>query len=366
MKTAWRKHGGKSSIITSVLEEKGLSTADLMDLSANINPLGIPDVMKERMKAAVLEESMTYPDLTYRLHREQIAQYEGVPFEKILLTNGGAEAIYLSAAWLRGKKVAILSPSFSEYEQACQANDVDYTLLMYEEYFYKCTLPKQMEEIIQQYDALYVCRPNNPSGTCLSFEQMKELLRLAHQFNTYILTDEAFIHFAEDEKSVISLCAEFENLLIFRSLTKIFAVPGIRLGYVIADESIIEAFSKLQIPWSVNTVALSLIDSLEQCSPFIQETVAFIKQEKQWLSHAFQSLDMEMSKTCTNFYLLRDRKLSDQERLLLYLAKKGILARHTYNFPFIEGNALRFAIRSRKENERLVQSLKEWRTTTHG
>ena len=360
MKTTWPKHGGKTSIITSILHSKGLSTENIIDFSANINPLGIPSLMVKAMKKTIEIHSMTYPDLTYQEHREKIGNYEGVSFNKVLLTNGGAEAIYLSAAWLRGKKVAIFTPTFNEYERACQANGVTYSLIVYDEYFRACALPENIEEIIRQHDAIYVCRPNNPSGTCLSFEDMKALLIMAQRYHTYVLTDEAFIHFTNQEKSVVSLLERFDNLIIFRSLTKIYAVPGIRLGYVMAHESVISVFFKWQIPWSVNAVSLSLIDCLEECRPFVQETVAYIERERIWLYDEYRQLGLEMSQTCTNFYLLRDPSLQNHELLLLFLVEEGILARHTYNFQVIEGKALRFAIRTRSENERLVQSIKKW------
>ncbi|MGM9943790.1 MAG: aminotransferase class I/II-fold pyridoxal phosphate-dependent enzyme, partial [Lysinibacillus sp.] len=207
MNCTWPKHGGKTSVIAAVLERKGLQTATAIDFSANINPIGIPTVMIEAMQKAIAENSMTYPDLTYQEHREKIACYEGVPKECVLLTNGGAEAIHLSAAWLRGKKVAIFQPSFSEYEQACQANGVDYDCLLYKEYFHSCSLPDNIEDIIRKYEAVYVCRPNNPSGTCLSFEELNRVVHVAKKYQTYILVDEAFIHFTADEQSAVSLCA---------------------------------------------------------------------------------------------------------------------------------------------------------------
>ncbi|MEH6942897.1 pyridoxal phosphate-dependent aminotransferase [Bacillus sp. JJ722] len=361
MKTLWPEHGGRTSVISSMLEQKGIHSKKVQDFSANINPFGIPSIMIEAMQEAITKQIIYYPDLTYREHTEKVASYERVEKNQVLLTNGGAEAIHLSAALFKGKKVALLHPSFSEYELACKAHDVKYTCFLYEEFWNTCKLPINVEEIIVDYDAVYICRPNNPSGTCVSFEEMERLIKLAKMHHTYVIVDEAFIHFAHNERSVVSLCHSNPHLIVLRSLTKIFAVPGIRLGFMIGSEATIKRATELQVPWSINAVALSLIDCLQKCQDFVDETVAYITQEKEWLATQLDALDFQMSNTSTNFYLLRDPSLDDHEPLLLFLAERGILSRHTYNFKGLEGKALRFAIRTHEENERIVRYLKEWR-----
>lgn len=361
MKTVWPEHGGKTSVISTVLEEKGIQTKGVEDFSANINPFGMPPIMIEAMQEAIKKQSTYYPDLTYHEHREKIATYEHVENNQVLLTNGGAEAIHLSAALFKGKKVALLHPSFSEYELACKAHDVEYTCFLYEEVWNSCKLPMNIDEIVIEYDAVYICRPNNPSGTCISYEDMQRLIELAKTNHTYVIVDEAFIHFAHNERSVVSLCHSNPHLIVLRSLTKIFAVPGIRLGFMISSEAIIKRAAELQVPWSINTVALSLIDCLPKCQDFVDETVTYITREKEWLATQLDTLGFRMSNTSTNFYLLCDPSLEYHEPLLLFLAERGILARHTYNFKGLEGKALRFAIRTREENESIVRYLKEWR-----
>ncbi|WP_042349382.1 pyridoxal phosphate-dependent aminotransferase [Bacillus massiliigorillae] len=361
MKTVWPEHGGKTSVISSVLEEKGVQSKGVKDFSANINPFGMPKIMEEAMQRAIMNQSTYYPDLTYREHTDKVAMYEHVKPNQIRLTNGGAEAIHLSAALFKGKKVALFHPSFSEYELACRAHNVEYTCFLYEEVWDACLLPANIEEIVAEHDAVYVCRPNNPSGTIVSFEEMKRLIELARIHETYVVVDEAFIHFSGGESSVVSLCESNPHVIVLRSLTKIYAVPGIRLGYMIASPETIELVSKLQIPWSVNAVALSLIDCLPQCKDFVEDTARYIRNEKQWLSEQLTALGFQLSNTSTNFYLLRDLSLEEHEPLLIFLAEKGILARHTYNFKGLEGKALRFAIRTREENEIIIRYLKEWR-----
>ncbi|MGM9925666.1 MAG: pyridoxal phosphate-dependent aminotransferase [Bacillus sp. (in: firmicutes)] len=360
MKTAWPEHGGKTSAIADVLREKGLQAKDVQDFSANINPLGIPAAMTEAMQAALKERSGCYPDLAYREHREKVARYEGVESGQVLLTNGGAEAIHLSAALFKGKKAALFAPSFSEYEAACKAHDVAYDVFLYEEVWDGCRLPANLEEILQAYDAIYVCRPNNPSGTCVSYEEMESLIALAKKHQTYVIVDEAFIHFAPYVHSAVPLISS-GYVIVLRSLTKIFAVPGIRLGYMIAGPEVIERAASLQVPWSVNGVALSLIECLPKCEEFISRTVTYMIEEQEWLRAQYNILGLQMSRTCANFYLLRDPLLEDHEPLFLFLAGKGILARHTYNFEGLSGTALRLAVRTRKENEAAVHALTEWR-----
>ncbi|WP_019241982.1 MULTISPECIES: pyridoxal phosphate-dependent aminotransferase [Bacillus] len=361
MKTKWPEHGGKTSVIASILQDKGMNSFGLKDFSANINPFGIPSIMVEAMMTAIVEKSNIYPDLTYKEHTEKVANYEEIASNQVLLTNGGAEAIHLSASLFKGKKAAIFHPTFSEYEWACKANGVSYTCYLYEEYWNDCILPNNWEKVLETNDAIFVCRPNNPSGTRLSFEVMKNLVEKANVYGTYVVVDEAFIHFSPNEKSVKCFIQQYSNLIVLRSLTKIFAVPGVRLGYIMADEQTINQLSQMQVPWSVNAVALSLIECLPECDDFIKKTAAFVLEEKVWLTKEFQKLGFEISNTYTNYYLLRDPLLDNHETLLLFLVEKGILVRHTYNFLDIEGKALRIAIRTREENESIVRHLKEWR-----
>lgn len=361
IKTKWPEHGGKTTVISSVLNDQGIQEDPKLDLSANINPFGIPAIMMEAMQKTITNQSMYYPDLTYKEHTEKVARYENVSSNQVLLTNGGAEAIHLSASLFKGKKVAILQPTFSEYELACQAHDVSYTCYSYDDVWKNCLLPKNMDEIIANNDAIYICRPNNPSGTFISQRDFEQLVELTKASRTYLIVDEAFIHFVSTEKSAISFLKNHPYLIVLRSLTKIFAVPGIRLGYIMANSSIITRLQLHQVPWSVNAIALSLIDCMPACREYVERTASYITGEKEWLMTQLQSLGYEMSDTKTNFYLLRDASIQNHDIIWVFLAEKGILTRHTHNFKGLDGEALRIAIRTRKENEQVVAALREWR-----
>ncbi|MGP1907651.1 threonine-phosphate decarboxylase [Metabacillus sp. JX24] len=348
----WPQHGGNSSAIQNLLTMKGIEAgSNMLDFSANLNPLGIPDTVLLSMQKSLLK-STVYPDPAYIEERGILAAFEGVKMENIWLTNGGAEAIFLVAQLFKRKRAGIFQPAFSEYERACRIHQLHINHCSYEDL-------KDSEAI--ETDLFFLCRPNNPTGEMLPEEKIVRLLETAKQAGQYIVVDEAFVHFSDS--SLAHLLGAFPNLILLRSLTKIFAIPGIRFGYVLAQEHIIRKLASLSVPWSVNSAALSVIHALPETKDFLIAAKEWLREEWQFLRGELLEIKFQVSDTEVNFYLLRDPLLQDHEPLLLFLAGEGILARHTVNFPLIEGSALRLAVRTREENMILLKALRKWRNT---
>ncbi|WP_191561557.1 pyridoxal phosphate-dependent aminotransferase [Metabacillus idriensis] len=349
----WPQHGGKSASIQAVLQKKGITKKEFLDFSANLNPLGTPGEMIKVMHKSIDLLSSVYPDPEYPEEREILAEFEGVKEKNLLLTNGGAEAIFLVSKMFQNGKAGILQPTFSEYERACLSHDVKVFNLRFEDI-------KNVKK--EQCDVLFLCRPNNPTGEMIEKKSIQKLLKYTLLNGIYVVIDEAFIHFIDkQDESLKDLLEHYSNLIIIRSLTKIYAVPGIRSGYILANETIIKKLRALTTPWSVNCVALSMIHALPHTYDHLEETKQWLKEEWRWLKTELLALNFNPSETKVNFYLLNDPKLENHEPLLLFLANEGILARHTNNFPLIEGSSVRLAIRSREENRLLLTALKKWR-----
>lgn len=351
----WPQHGGDSASIKAVLLKKGIKEQDFLDFSANLNPLGTPDEMRKAMHKSIDFRCNVYPDPDYPEEKAILAEFEGVKKKNLLLTNGGAEAILLVSKLFQNGKAGIFQPTFSEYERACISHDVHVCYLRLDDL--NNNLPT-----LQKYDVLFLCRPNNPTGVMIEKKTIQKLLENAQLNNTYAVIDEAFIHFIDNQnESLDDLLEHYSNLIIIRSLTKIYAVPGIRSGYILAHERIISKLETLTVPWSVNSVALAMIHALPHTYGHLKETKNWLKDEWRWLKAELQALTFKPSETRVNFYLLKDPKLENHEPLLLFLANEGILARHTNNFPLIEGSSVRLAVRTRDENSRLLTALKKWR-----
>lgn len=349
----WPSHGSNPQYLYKAM---GLSLPDqFIDFSANINPLGPPHALKEKWND-FYSEITVYPDPNAIKLKGMIADREGISSDSILIGNGGADLITLVARMLAGKKILIVQPAFSEYEKACQANNCVIIYHQLEELGFELTLPD-----LSSIDALFLCNPNNPTGVHFSAEMVRTIIEEAEKQHCFVVLDEAFYDFLLDYQSMIPYIDRFKNLIIIRSMTKMFAIPGIRLGYLAAAPHIIVELSSLQSHWSTNTIALLAGELCLQDEAFIKKTQDYIEDERKRLFAYFEGTDFEFSPSKINFYLLRDTNLNEQLKLFEFLLDNGIIPRHTFNFPGLEGNWLRFAIKNKAENDQLMEVLSQWR-----
>jgi threonine-phosphate decarboxylase len=330
-----------------------------IDFSANINPLGPPPALKEKWND-FYQEITVYPDPFAEKLKQRIADREQISIDSILIGNGGAELITLVSRFLFGKKVVVVEPSFSEYEKACRVNncEIQYHPLMgpHFELNFEELLPS-----IMSADALFLCNPNNPTGIQYPVSTVLSIIQECEKQNCFVILDEAFYDFLVNYQSFIPYIRKFSNLIIIRSMTKMFAIPGIRLGYLAAAPNLIAEISKYQPHWSINSIALLAGELFLQDEEFIKTTQAYISEERERLFTFFKKHQFVMTSSEVNFYLLRDSNHKEQKNLFEFLLQKGIIPRHTYNFPGLEGKWLRFAIKSKEENGKLMEVLLEWR-----
>ncbi|SDO24399.1 threonine-phosphate decarboxylase CobD [Alkalicoccus daliensis] len=347
----WPDHGGQPLQLQEMLQEK---KRNLLDFSANINPLGPPDWVKEAAVEA-LDAMTVYPDPDYKTAAEAAAESENIPPQQVLITNGGAEAIYLAARLVTGGKVLLIEPSFKEYRLACAHYQITIDTVSYKNnHFPAADIAAKINEV----DAVFICRPHNPTGTLSAKEEVEQLMHAAP--DTYFFVDEAFIDFLPETEKLTSLLAENPKLVLLRSFTKMFAIPGLRSGCLLASEEIIQKLQSWQMPWSVNTISAALIPKMTADKKFVESTVAWLEEELHWIRSSLNTHRWSMSESRVNFYILRDKELDDHEPLLRFLMQEGIAVRHTYNFDGINGSAVRAAVRSRNENNQLLRALRRW------
>jgi threonine-phosphate decarboxylase len=356
----WPNHGGQPSSIKQMFK---LSTeVELYDFSANLNPLGPPSWFQKELQV-ITKNLSAYPDPTYREARTAIGDCVGMDYHQVMVTNGGAEAIFLVAKVFEGKKALIVQPTFTEYEQACRHYRVEV-----EEVYLEQTKNFQfpLEEVIQrldEVDVLFICRPNNPTGTIIKEETLRQIIEYGAQLNKSIVIDEAFSDFLPQEiEPLTDWVNKYPNVILLRSLTKMFTIPGLRIGYILADQQIIERCLSFQVPWSVNSIAAGMVPLLIKDTQFVERTRDWIEKQLAILKVNLLELDYDMSSTLVNFYLLQDRRFPEKtEELYHFLLVNGILPRHTHNFKGLEGRHLRLAVRTERENEKLLHLLRQWR-----
>ncbi|TDK63175.1 threonine-phosphate decarboxylase [Bacillus salipaludis] len=353
----WPSHGSNPRYL---YEAMGLSLPkEYVDFSANINPLGPPPLLKEKWMA-FYQDIHVYPDPFASGLKERIAKKEQILDESILIGNGGAELIALVARRFSGKRVVIIQPTFSEYEKNCRVNQCEIVYHTLEEPEFELNVAELQSSLIGA-DALFICNPNNPTGIQYPAASIHAIIEACKEQNCSVVLDEAFYDFLIDYHSFLPYINQYSNLIIIRSMTKMFAIPGIRLGYLVAEPSVIEQLSELQSHWSTNTIALLTGELCLQEELFIKETQDYIFHERERLLNFYQKQNFVVTPSDVNFYLLRDPYIFDQFELFEFLLHNGMIPRHTFNFPGLEGKWLRFAIKSSNENDRLLEVFTKWR-----
>lgn len=359
MKTpAWPAHGGQAE---ALLAHFGLPPDHaLEDVSANLNPLGPPDWVDGWLtqQLAGLER---YPAPDYRAARNAIAAHHQLQPEQVLLTNGGAEAIFLAAALHAGKRAAILSPSFGEYARACRAHRIDITDIALSAPHFTLNIDALLTGL-SGIDVLFLCRPNNPTATLIDAPAMEALLDVTASTGCRVVVDEAFVDMVSDTKlqaSLAPLLARYSHLILLHSMTKFYTLPGLRLGYMLADGATINAAESHQPPWSVNHLAAELVAPLLADCEFAQRTHQWITNERPRMELALTQLGLDVVPSHACFFLIRPgaEHAMTSDVLFERLLRQGMLVRHTHSFAGLDGGWLRIALRDGPANQRLLKVL---------
>ncbi|QTF91582.1 threonine-phosphate decarboxylase CobD [Halomonas sp. BM-2019] len=363
----WPRHGGQPG---PLLTRFGLAPdTPLLDASANLNPLGPPAWLAGWLAQRLQRRPLAlagYPDPEYREAREAIAAEEGVAPEQVLLTNGGAEAIFLAAALQArerpGSLAAIVQPTFAEYARACAAHGLPIRSLSLAPPAFDLDV-EAIAAGLGEARLLFLCRPNNPTGTLVPRADMERLLMLTAARGITLVVDEAFIDFVggeteDGDEALTPLLARFDHLVLLRSLTKRYTLPGLRLGYLLADAETVHRAAACQPAWSVNGLAAALVAPLLADGDFARRSRTWLALERPRLAAGLEALGLVVVPSRANFFLVRHPAGQEATRRLLpALLRRGVLVRHTESFAGLDGGWLRLALRDAADNDRLLAAL---------
>lgn len=337
----------------------GKNHQEVMDFSVNINPLGVPETLIENLKKE-LEEMVRYPEIDGASGKEVLAQHLGLKNENLILGNGATELIYLFARSLKPEKVLIVKPTFTEYSKAFRlVGSSIYDYYTKEEKDFAI----QIEELVSKIDdikpdVLVICNPNNPTGVFTESKELIPVLDKLREINAYLFIDESFIDFT-DKTSCISLIDEY-NIFILRSMTKIFAVPGLRLGYGIGREAIIFKLNQIKEPWTLNSLALKGIPVLLEDSKYLKNTQKWYSEEKKFLYNELRNIsNIKVIKSETNFFLIKLLRFNS-DSLIEYLLSKKIFVRNCDNFQGLSDKYIRIAVRKREDNIKIISEIRKY------
>jgi threonine-phosphate decarboxylase len=343
------EHGGN---IYKIAEELGIPESRLIDFSASINPLGISDKVKDVINRE-MDNLVNYPDPDTKMLRHKIAEHNGIDPETIICGNGSTELIYLIPRALKPEKVLIPVPTFSEYERACKIS-CELRVVSYElkkENGFKIK-PDEFIKAMQVCDMAFLCNPNNPTGQLLNKNDVLRVAEAARDMKCVLVVDEAFIDFRPEE-SVIGHVQDNPYLIVLRSMTKFYALTGLRIGYGVFPANLISAIKEFKEPWTVNNLAQKAAIASLQDSEYADKTQRLIKSEKEFLENSFNKMGIKYFPSNANFYLLN----AGIRHAVSLLREKGILVRDCSNFKGLDSSYIRVAVKLRKHNRMLLAEL---------
>lgn len=355
-------HGGD---VWSASELYGLDKNEFLDFSSNMNPLGPPEPVGRILTQDWRKELVRYPDPACRELRAKIARTYGIPEDCILPGNGAAELIDLAVRVLMPSRMGLFRPSFSEYEDAARRCGAEVRDLFLRE---EDGFDPQAETVVRELagcDTLFAGHPNNPTGRLLDPGLIRFLLQqgVSPDRPLRIILDEAFIDFSEreDEWTFIREAAGSDRLFVVRSMTKFYAIPGLRLGFIVARPDWILRMKNLQVHWSVNALAQRIGTEVLGDTSFARAAHTWLKEEKRWLTDQMSGLSLSVTPGSANYLLFRlPHGVSFGIReLQAAMGRRGVLIRDASLFKGLDLSYGRTAIRLREDNARLVSALRQ-------
>jgi len=333
----------------------------VLDFSGPINFLGPSpkalDAVKEHAKLMRF-----YPDPNPVELRLEIAKYvgQGVNEANIILGNGSIELIYMIAeVFPCNFKAVIPVPSFTEYEKAVLRVHGEPVFVQLPRDFALET-EKIKKAITDDTRIVFICNPHSPSGRLFDKEAILDLVEFCHKKDTIVSVDENYIEFSDkcNETTMAGYVRKYENLFVIRSVTKFYGMPGIRFGYGIAAEKLIDELQTVRQPWSINTLAGYATLAAFKDTDFIENTKRTIAKEKAKFAKMLGELGLQVFPSETNFLLVKilNRKITSPE-LKELMGKEGILIRDCSTFVGLDDSYFRVTVRSAIDNAKLVATL---------
>lgn len=348
------EHGGN---VLQTARELGLAPEDILDFSASINPLGIPDGVREAILAS-LARLQYYPEIDGGSLREALAVHHRLPPEHFLPGSGSTELIYLLPRVLRPRRALLVAPCFSEYARSLGQIGcaVEFAPLSPADGFDFASEPL-LHRLARDTDLVILANPNNPTGRAVAPEILLELAaRLPER--TLLLVDEAFVDFCP-EYSLLPHLDRTRNLLVLRSLTKFYAIPGLRAGYLAGPPALLAPLAQAREPWTLSTPALCAARACLDEEEFRRRTWELLPQWRTQLMQGLSSLGWEVVPGAANYLLGRlPDGVPGAGELTAKLRTRGILIRDCGNFPGLDERYARVAVRLPEENRRLLRALR--------
>lgn len=329
---------------------------NMIDFSSNCNPFGPP----QRVQDAICRTAGQighYPDVRCGRLRKALAKKLNIPQDWIFFGNGAAEVIFAAVQTLKPKHALLPAPTFAEYAHALKTAgcEIQYAETAKENGFAITT--EIADKLTQETDMLFLCNPNNPTGTLLRKNEVEHILSRARECQTTVVLDECFLDFAEEGElcSMLPVLENYPNVILLKAFTKLYAMAGVRLGYGISSNpKIIEALESGVQPWNVSMPAQEAgVAALEE-DTYVRDSLAVISEEKKYLLENMKRLGFTVYASKAN-YIFFHGAADLGERLM----SEDILVRDCSNYRGLSKGYYRIAVRLHPDNEQLIRTLEK-------
>ncbi|MBQ0020300.1 MAG: pyridoxal phosphate-dependent class II aminotransferase [Bacteroidales bacterium] len=285
-----------------------------------------------------LDYVVNYPEPSPSTLEAELAMMLGIKADELMVTNGATEAIYLIAQTFRDSTSTIMTPTFAEYADACRLHGHD---------------------ISRGGDMCWLCNPNNPTGTVTPKDELIAKIE-SHPDVTFVI-DASYAPFTRQPLLSASEAAAYPNVLMLHSMTKEFAIPGLRLGYLTGCTTLLEPIRRQRMPWSVNQVAIDAGHYLIRHSDEFWFDLDALLNERKRVEEELKKLGViEVWPSDTHILLCRLR-FGNAAALKDYLASEhGILIRDASNFEGLDRSFFRIAVQTKEENDELIERIAQW------
>jgi len=352
-------HGGRfwqSNLDSNLYEVK------LIDFSASINPLGPPQSVINEIKGK-LQNISHYPDSHSTELRREIAKIHDLSEEHFIIGNGSNELIRLFAVTFfeEGDEVIIPLPTFDEYSVATELMGATPIFIELQSPHFSIKSQDIFEKVTDQTKAIFLCNPNNPTSKLISQSELQSIVEKANDKEILVFLDEVFIETTENGISFARRIKEFENVFIINSLTKIYALPGLRIGYGLGSKELISFVSRAKLEWNVNYLAqIAATAAMKDVSYLKKTKELFYKQKRYLMKNLARIRGLKTELPDANFFFVDVSGAGlTSTQLEKELKEFGILVRNCSSFIPLADNYIRIGIRTEKENKRLLDALNQ-------
>lgn len=351
--------GGHGGNIYALARRLGCDPAEIIDLSSNVNPLGPPDGLCARLVQQI-EAVSALPEVDNQGIVRCYANHLGISADRLIAGNGTTQFIYSIPGVLKMKKALIVGPTYSDYADACRLQGITPEFFLCREADGFQPDLERIETAAAGADAVFICNPNNPTGALIAGDELEQLCRRRPQVR--FIVDESYLPFVAHGERQSLVRSGIDNLLVLLSISKIYRIPGLRVGFLVASPANIAAFARGMLPWAVNSLGQAavrfLCDAGSDLDAYVAKTRVYLDGERRRFAQRLGRIPgLKVFASPTSFFLVLLPEGLSASKVGAALAEERILIRDCSNFQGLSDRFIRISPKTPDANRRVADRL---------